>query len=100
MARPDAPVASGNRASPHSALRLAARRHPLPDARICGGKGLSLTLPLPLHHSITSSAAGGKETGTVGPGIPAVTAVMNSPDLLRLTARRSAGLASLRMRPV
>src|SRR6476660_6510453 len=50
-------------------------------------------------HSITSSAMESSDGGTVRPSILAVTALMTSSNLLDCTTGRSAGLASLRMRP-
>src|SRR6266508_6627988 len=58
-----------------------------------------LNLPLPSHHSITSSAVASSVGGTVRPSILAVWALMTSSNLLDCTTGRSAGLAPLRMRP-
>src|SRR5262249_59700086 len=72
MQRERAPDATQRLVPSRSARRSRARNRLRPGAKIDGGGGLFLTLPLPSHHSITSSARARRVGGTLGPSLPAV----------------------------
>src|SRR5262249_38074451 len=88
-------AAAGEPADPPHLLALLRSRRERPRSRAAEQR-YELATP----HSITSSATVSNEAGTVRPSIRAVTALMTSSNLLDCTTGRSAGLASLRMRPV
>src|SRR6516162_4662905 len=68
--------------------------------RPCGDHSAGERDELAPPHSVTSSAATSSLSGTVRPSILAVSALINSSNLLACTTGKSAGLAPLRMRPV
>jgi hypothetical protein len=88
-------VATCNHTYPSHPVALLRARRERPRGRGAADQGDEL----PPFHSITSSARASSVAGISRPSILAVTALMTNSNLLDCTTGRSAGLASLRMRP-
>src|SRR6516165_1352756 len=75
------------------------RQRRRPDAEIVGGEVSFLNLPLPSHHSITSSAIASSPGGKLRPNALAVLRLITNSNLVDCMTGKSAGFAPLRTRP-